>query len=96
MLIKVPQVKTLGTVFHGCNPSSRNQTSLGFCFIDNKARGYKDPISANKLGKVVHNCHPNYLGGISRRIMAQPKTKPNLKNNLKQKGLRVWRANARP
>jgi hypothetical protein len=28
------------------------------------------PISTNKLGMVVHNCNPSYMGGIGWRVMA--------------------------
>jgi hypothetical protein len=29
------------------------------------------PISTNKLSMVVCTCHPNYVGGIGRKIMVQ-------------------------
>jgi hypothetical protein len=45
----------------------------------------------NKLDMVVHTCDPSYFGGRGRKIevQCQPRhsVKPNLKNNLKQKGL---------
>jgi hypothetical protein len=46
----------------------------------------KAPISINKLAVVVHTCNPNYMGGISRRIMVwvwpgQKSMRPYLKKN---------------
>jgi hypothetical protein len=45
----------------------------------------------NKLGKVVHACHPATQEVIDERTVDQDrqKSKPYLKNNLKLKGLEV-------
>jgi hypothetical protein len=54
-------------------------------------KSYKDSISTNKPGTVVHNYNPSYLGKIGRRIMvqcwSQGKTEGLYqKNNWRKKG----------
>jgi hypothetical protein len=40
------------------------------------AKSQQNSISTNKLGVMVHACHPNYAGRIGRKITVQGQLQP--------------------
>jgi hypothetical protein len=46
--------------------------------------GHQDPITTNKLGVVIHTCHPSYLRSINRRIIVQDSLGTILRSYLRE------------
>jgi hypothetical protein len=62
----------------------RNQENHGLRPAKAKKKSKQYLISTKKLSMVVHNCHPCYVGSISRRIIVKDSSSKNAKT-LSQK-----------
>jgi hypothetical protein len=61
-----------GVALHICNPSYSKETDIGKITVQDQPEqkvGKRNLISTSKLGVVMSNCNPSYMGDIGRRIV---------------------------